>query len=203
MSRISRIVVLVTAVASLAGVMSSAASAVTWHNSGASAFTATAGAFSYSATGVNLACSSATATGTVGATPFVGATWAAASGQIHYNGCFFAGTSWTINCGYTLTAQTQPSAGVTTGNLDVTCDITQFGAKLCHIENHNPGLHAQYTNPSGGVGGRLTVTTGIVRLTNPPTGSCPLGNGDTLHLTHQTFGITSPAGGGPIITRTA
>jgi hypothetical protein len=204
MFRTWRLVVLVTGVTSLLGAMSSPTRAVTWHNTGDTAFTATAGAPTLSATGVSLACASQTITGIATGGTFVGATWSGLTATGTSQGCFWGGISTQQTCSYRLTAATQTGTGtITTGNMDVTCDITQFGTKICHVENHNPSLHAQYTNPSGGVGGRLTVTAGSLRVTHPATGSCPFGNGDTASLTHQAFVITNPAGGGPNITRTA
>ena len=210
MNRISRFVVLVTAIASLAAVMSSTAGAVTWHNTGDTAFTATAGAGTLAATGVSLTCPSGTGTGTLGSAPTVGHT-ITVSGTVHYNGCLTAGIATTIECGYTLTGTSQTgSTGhlVTSGNIDVTCSLTQFGAKLCHIENHSP-LTGSYANPTTNAApGRLTVSAGVLRVTNGPTGSCPLGSNDTATLTEQTFVVTTATGGpvphtGPIVTRTA
>ena len=64
MSRFTRVVVLVAALMSVAGVGASAAEAITWDNSGATAFTATGGAVTYTGTDLTFPCTNTTTTGT-------------------------------------------------------------------------------------------------------------------------------------------
>jgi hypothetical protein len=189
MSRISRFVVLGTALASLCGVMSATAGAVTWTNDGATAFTATGGVGTLSSTGVNIACGGADASGTAPASS-TAATYLV-SGTIGFTSCTAAGSPATIDCAYTLTATavTQPTVS---GTADVTCGLYISGTKLCHIEGAVPGT---YTNETG----VLTVATSStgLRLTG---GSCPVGSNDLGHLTALTFTIP---GSKPTITRAA
>lgn len=193
MSRIMRFAVLVASLMSLFAVMSSAASAVTWDNSGSTAFTATSGAGTLSSTGASLSCTDATGTGTAPATT-VGLTYSV-SGVATFNGCRMSNIATTVSCDYTLTGTSQ-SGGVTSGSVDVTCGVSQFGVKLCHIGGSVSGT---YTNP--GVVGVLNLATGgSLILSNGPTGTCPLGNGDVGHLTPLTFNTTSA--NPPVITRT-
>jgi hypothetical protein len=193
MSRAMRFGVLT---ASLFAAMSSTAGAVTWHNSGSTAFTATAGAVTLSSTGANLSCSSATATGTAPAMT-VGAVYSV-SGTATFNTCLLSGITTGVDCGYTLTGTTQ-SGSVTSGPVDVTCGVYQFGTKLCHLEGT---VSATYSNPVSGVGVLIWATGGNVVATDAsPMVHCPLGNGDRGHLSLWTFRTTSASP--PVITRTA
>jgi hypothetical protein len=197
MSKLSRLAVLVVGLMSLFGVLSSSAGAVTWDNSGSTAFTATSGAGTLSATGASLSCSGATASGTAPDST-VGVIYSV-SGTATFDGCRLSNIVTTVDCGYTLTGATQDGAGMgstITGTVDVTCDIAQFNTKLCHIEGSLPG---SYVNNTPGVLNIGTNASGLT-LTNGPAGSCPLGNGDTGHLTALTFVVTSA--GSPTITRT-
>jgi len=195
MSRIMRFAVLVASLMSLFAVMSSTAGAVTWHNSGSTTFTATAGAGTLSSTGASLACTSASGTGTAPAST-VGVTYSV-SGTATFSGCTLSGISTGVDCGYTLTGTSQ-SGSVTSGTVDVTCGVYQFGTKLCHIGGSVSGT---YTNPVSGVGVLNLATGGNLILSNGPTGTCPLGNGDRGHLSALAFRTTSA--NPPIITRTA
>lgn len=205
MSRISRFVVLLTAVVSLVGVMSSAAGAVTWHNTGSTAFTASMGPETLSATGANYACTGASATGAAAGGSTVSAVYSM-TGTITYNGCVLAGTSVLITCGYTLTSVLQPAASTTTGNVDLTCGWTvggDPGTQLCHVSGSR---HFIYANP-----GHRDATWGVLTLTTTSTmtiggSSCPVGANDTFHVSEGTFVVsaaTGPTTMGPIITRTA
>lgn len=198
MSRISRLVVLVTALTSLFGVMSSSASAAThWINQGAEHFTATAGPGTLTSTGVGIACTSADATGTAPLTS--SADVYLVTGTIQFTNCTAAGSAATIECGYTLTgtSKSSPTALVTSGFADVTCGVYVLNSKLCHIEGSVTG---HYSNSSATATGILTITTGTtLRVTGA---SCPTGNNDLGHLTELTFRVVSPDLG-PIITRTA
>lgn len=204
MSRIARLAVLVVALTSLFAVMSSTAGAVTWHNSGDSTFTATAGAGTLSSTSAGLACpAGGTATGTVAATPAVvpvGA-WSAVTGTVTWTGCTLGVSGYAVDCAYTLTASTWTAGtpATTGGSADVTCGVYLAGAKFCHISGSVTGT---YSNPVGATKGSLAIATGgSLTVVNGPAGSCPLGNGDTGHLSASTFTVTSGTGG-PVITRT-
>jgi hypothetical protein len=196
MSRFMRAAVLVTGLMSLFGVMSATAGAVTWHNTGSTAFTVTAGARTLSSTGANFTCTGATATGDAPTGSAVGVTYTV-RGTLTYNGCSLSGITTAIECGYAFTGTSQ-SGSVTSGALDVTCSWYQFGSKLCH---EGGSVTATYTNPVSGVGTLTLVTGGNLIVTNGPTGSCPLGNGDRAHLSELTFRTTSASP--PVITRTA
>lgn len=206
MSRIARFAVLVAALMSLFAVMSSSAGAVTWHNTGDTAFTATSGAGTLSVTSASLACTGSDASGTTAATPFVGATWAAATGTATFTNCAIAGIPTSVDCGYTLTASSQ-SGGVSSGNVDANCGVYQFGAQICVIHGQTPG---SYTNPSGTTAGKLTLNhSATLKTTNGSGGTCPLGANEPSTLTTFTYTITNATGGastphlGPIVTRTA
>ena len=197
MSRMTRLAVLALGLVSVLGTLSASAGAVTWDNSGGTAFTATAGAGTLSSTGASLGCLSATGTGTAPVST-VGAFYSV-SGTATFNSCVLSGITTSVACGYTLTGTAQDGTGmgsVITGSVDVTCDVTQFSTKLCHIEGSTSGT---YTNNVPGV---LTIaTSNTLTLTNGGAGTCPLGNGDKGHLTHLTFTTTSA--NPPTITRTA
>jgi hypothetical protein len=193
MGNLAKFAVLVTTLTSLFAVMSITAGAVTWDNSGSTTFTATAGPSTLSSTGVAVSCSGATATGTA-PNNVVGLTYAV-SGTATFGGCLLSGISTSIDCGYAFTGTSQ-SGAVTSGNVDLTCGIYQFGQKICHLGGAVVG---SYTNGTPGV---LTLATGgSLRASNPPTGSCPWSTGDLLHMPHMTFRTTSA--NPPVITRTA
>jgi hypothetical protein len=198
MSKLSRLAVLVVGLMSLFGVLSSSAGATTWDNSGATAFTASSGPGTLSATDVVLSCSGSTATGTAPATA-IGLTYSV-SGTATFNGCKMSNITTVVDCAYTLTGTTQHGTGmgsIITGSVGVTCDVAQFGTKVCHIEGSVPG---SYVNSTPGVLNIATAASGLT-LTNPPVGSCPLGNGDAGHLTPLSYTVESP-GGSPTITKT-
>jgi hypothetical protein len=189
MSRISRFAVLVTALASLCGVLASAAGAVTWTNDGSVNFTATGGATTLSVTSSAFACTGSDGAGTAPASATT-ATYLI-SGTMTYTGCGFAGQIFTVDCGFAFTATTvvQP---IVTGDLDMTCGFYMSNTKLCHLEG---GAHAQYTNETG----TLTVTTSTsMRFTGV---SCPFGPNDLVHRTVLDFRVSSATP--PTVTRAA
>lgn len=197
MSRILRVVILTTA---LLAATTASASAVTWHNSGDTSFTATGGATTLHFGGVHLPCTGATVTGTTGTSPFTGATWTAATGTLEYGHCTLAGQKFTIDCAYAETLSSQ-TGGVSSGTLDASCGIYLAGTQVCGITGAIP---SSYTNPAGGFGS-FTASTAALTLSNGPVGTCPFGTTGTL--THQTWTITSASGGpaphfGPVFTRT-
>ncbi len=202
MTRIARLVVL-AAMAALA--LSSTAHAVTWHNSGSTAFTATGGPGTLSSTSAALACSGTTGTGTATAAPFVGATWSAFHGTVSFTGCLVSGITTGVECGFTMTATTAVAGGIG-GTFDVTCGIFQFGTKICHIGGSLEGTYVNPVQPS--TKGRFTLNTGgSLVMSNGAAGVCPLGNGDRGHLAEKALTITTATGGsgtlGPVLTRTA
>jgi hypothetical protein len=212
MSRIARFAVLVAALMSLFAVMSSAAGAVTWHNTGDTAFTASnANAGTLSVTGVNLTCTGASATGTSPAGSTVGTTFTGATGTATFNGCSLSGLPTAVSCSYSLTTSAAATSGTPSvfhGNADALCSVTQFGTEICKVEGLTSG---SYTNPvsASSTAGRLTLNhSSTLRTTNGSGGSCILGVGEPATLTAQTFTVTAGTGGptphlGPFITRTA
>jgi len=198
MSRIARIVVLVTALTSLFAMMSATAGAVTWHNTGSTTVHATGGAGTLSVGANNLACSASTASATAPASS-VGTTYSV-PGTVTFSPCLLAGQNTFVHCGFTLTG-TSFASGVTTGVADVTCDVRLTASpavKLCHIEGTSPG---QYINP-GATPGRVTLLTSGNGLTVTNGSSpCTLGTG-AGHLSEQTLTVTSVAGS-PVLNRTA
>jgi hypothetical protein len=202
MSRIIRVVVLATALISAMAAMASSAGAVTWHNSGNTAFTAAGVAGSLSVTGaVGLSCTGASATGIAGTTS-TAATWKAVHGTVLFSGCVSGGVPSPTHCTYDLTATTQPS--FTTGVADVACAVYQFNSKVCDITGQ---VHGTYTNPSGATGGKLALLAPGALRTGAACAAGIGGPNEPATLTSQTFTVTTGSGGtgtlGPIITRTA
>jgi hypothetical protein len=203
MSRIARIAVLVTALASLFAVLSSTAGAVTFTNSGSTAFTATGGPFSLSVnSGANsLACTASSATGTVASGAFT-----AILGSLHYSPCTFIGQSATLGCTYTLTPISFTS-GVVQSAVDVHCiyRLVASGSALCNVTGSTP---ATYVNPIGAAKGRLTLlASSTLVVSNNSDASCsalgiPTGTTRVGSLTAQTIAITNgtPTTLGPVIT---
>lgn len=198
MPRTARLIVILVALC--AALTPTAAKAVTWHNSGDTAFTATSGPTTFGTIGTaGLPCGGIDLTGTVAATPTTAATWSAFSGTLTTTACSFSGIATPVHCTYIFTASTQ-AGSVTGGTFDETCGVFQFAARICTLE---ASLAAHYANPSGS-GGRFTVTSGTVRAT-AGVGSCPV----TEIVQHQLgFTVASASGGpaphtGPVITRTA
>jgi hypothetical protein len=200
MSKIARFTVLMVGLSSLFAVLSSTAGAVTWHNRGDTTFTATGGTGTLSSTGVTLGCPGADGSGTVPATPLVAGTLQIA-GTVTFTGCTLSGQSIGLDCGYAFTVTTQPSVGVSSGAVDVTCGVYLAGLKICHISGAST---ATYTNPSGATAGTFVMgTNNNLAFSNGSVGTCPAGNGDKGHLTALTFRISdSVLPLGPVITRT-
>jgi hypothetical protein len=203
MGKFARCIVLVAALLSSFAALSSVASAVTWHNTGDSAFTATGGAGTLSSTAVTLGCAGSDASGTVPATPFVGTTLAI-QGTINFTGCTLSGQSTGFSCSFTLTGTAWDSGtpAVTTGSLDATCDITLVGFNICHIDASVSAKfqNAIMTNPSK----LLTLTAGVTMTRGSSGLSCPLGEGDSGHWTPLIFtAVDTVQPLGPVITRTA
>ncbi|WP_445147627.1 hypothetical protein [Baekduia sp. Peel2402] len=205
MSKIARRAVLVAAALSLLAALSSTASAVTWHNTGNTAYTASIGPGTLSASGTSYVCSSGTMTATVTSTPFVGAIWAGETGTATFTGgpC----GSVNIDCSFKVTAYawTNIVPAVTHAIVDTTCGAYTGGTKVCQIVGT---INSIATNPTGATAGTVTSQTGPgLFVTDATPGSCPLGNGVAADLTVMKATITNGSGGGgnlgPIITRTA
>jgi hypothetical protein len=199
MSKILRVVVLTTALLT-ALATASTAGAVTWENSGDTAFTATGAATTLHFDTVHMPCTGSTTTATTGASPSTGATWAAATGTVTYPHCTLSGQTFSLACSYTLTLSGQ-SGLVSSGALDTECSLSAFGTKVCGYDGTIP---ATYTNPNGGPGS-LTLHHATLAGTNGPVGTCPY---KPFTFTEQTWTITSATGGpaphnGPVFTRTA
>jgi hypothetical protein len=210
MSRISRFVVLVVGLMSLFAIASSSAGAVTWHNFGDTAYTASGVAGTLGVTGVNLACAAPSATGVSPSADQIGNTVSLAHGAITFTSCTLSGIPTSVHCTYTLTgtALDAVGSGTVTGDADISCGVVQFGSEVCRIEGAVPGSYTNPTNPS--TFGKIDVpASSALRTTNGAAGSCPLGVNEPSSLTSQTFTITSATGGattphlGPRISRTA
>jgi hypothetical protein len=205
MSRITRVAVLATALMSLFGVLSSTAGAVVWHNNNDTAFTATAGASTFTVTGVSLTCGGANATGTAPAGSFTGATYTAMTLNANYTGCKLSGLDTAVSCGLTFTTSAVEISNTFDGSIHVNCGLTQFGTEICRIEGITSG---SYKNPDGGIlptNGRLNFShSNTLRTTNGTGAMCIMAPGEPLTLTAHQFVITG--GGltrkGPTIVRT-
>jgi hypothetical protein len=197
MSRITRSVVLVTAMLSSLGAFAASSGAVTWDTNGAATFHATGGASTFSidqppptAGGTLLFCTLTTASMTVTPTT-VGVAFTALRGT-STTACTVTGNPYTVHCDFALTAQSW-TAGTTSGTLDQTCSLNPGGVFGCSF----PAVgSADYVNPVGGTTGRLTLTTWSGPV--PPCLTTAIG---TFTMTEQTWRVTG--GGGPVITRTA
>jgi hypothetical protein len=205
MNRITRLAVLITALLSLCAITSTATNAVTWHNTGSTAFTATAGATTLTVGGNTLSCSGATVTGTASTSTFVGATWPAASGTAVFAPCSMAGQTATAHCTFTVTAVswTAGPPATTAGFVDATChsSLTAGGPVLCVTRGAPPGSFKNPTAPTKASG--TMNASSVLTITNGAGASCPFGTG-TATLSETTYSITTAngAGLGPIITRT-
>jgi hypothetical protein len=197
MGKLARVATLATSLLAAAGVASAAAEAVTWHNVGSTAFTATGGATTLSSTGTSILCSGSTTSGTL---PTITTTFAVTiSLTTTYTGCTLGGIPTTLDCGETFTGTSQTN-GKTTGALDLTCSAYQFATKICHFSGARG--NAAYFN-AGNLSGFFSLDTGgNIFTSNGTSGVCPLGNGDHLHARVDYWQAT---GGplGPIILRTA
>lgn len=201
MSWTMKVITAALATIALVSLSASAAEAVTWHNSGSTAFTATGGAWALSIGGNHIACQALSGVGTATTGPFVGNGWAAVTGTFTGAPCLVGGTNYALECAYKFTAVTT-SGSTTLGATDLTCywGLTA-GPRLCHIGGT---LATSYTNPSGSATGRFTFpTSNSLTVTNLT--SCIWGTG-TAEVEH--FGLTVTQGtggsgtGGPVIIRT-
>jgi hypothetical protein len=211
MTKTARFAVLVAALASLFAMLTSTAGAITWDNSGSTAFTATGGAITLAITGsggtTNLTCLNSVMTGSAPA-DLTGWTYLA-TGTIVFGGpCKITGINSYIHCNYTLTGVLFASP-VTTANMDVTCRSGFVGAAaICHISGSTPG---SYTNATATTFGKLTLVSSASLTVSGDLGShsCSalLGSltSGTGHITDQTTTVSSGTGAGtrgPILNRT-
>jgi hypothetical protein len=195
MSKLIRVAALAAA---LFAVAASSASAVTWHNSGATSFTGTGTATQFDFGGAVLPCTGPAVMGTAGSGPFSGATWTnAATLNASYSHCTLAGTPWNVQCALSDSFTGQTGA-ITSGSASASCDINILTTKACGATATIP---TTYTNPSGSTPGAFTLGQATLTLSNGPQGSCPFGNGAVGTFTHQTVTLSSAAGS-PVITRT-
>jgi hypothetical protein len=207
MSKFSRIVVLVTALASLFAVMSSTAGATTFTNTGGTSFHATGGAGTLTATrhpgvGSNFTCLASTWTGTLPAGVFTSVT-----GTATYTPCSLGGGNPAhVACTYTLTPTvwTNATQAITNGLAAVTCTMSIGGIPLCHIEGSTPGHYFNPDLPNTVARLTLTASSTLTATHSNGTSSCSLLLGTTpsgpVHLTEQTATLTGPASGNPFIT---
>jgi hypothetical protein len=197
MSKFSRIVVLASALASLFAVTSATAGAVTWTNSGGTAFHATGGPVTLSVGANGLVCFGSTATGTA---PMSSATSTIATGTLVFSPCSWVGQSMFVHCNYTLTGNAH-SAGISIIVADLTCDERLTAApanSLCHISGSTGGT---YSNPSGTTPGRITWFATSSLVVSNGNVSCPFGTGNGS-WTEWTLSFTSVAES-PVFTRDA
>jgi hypothetical protein len=204
MSKFSRIVVLVTALASLFAVMSSTAGATTFTNTNASgtSFHAIGGAGTLAVTrhpgvGSNLTCTASTGTGSI---PF--GTFTSVSGTVNFNPCSLAGTPSTVACSFVLTPTVfnAGSPAVTNGTAAVNCTASVGGVALCKINGNTPG---HYINP-GAAAGKVTLTSSstlTVTHNSGTTCSALLGTttSGTGHLTEQTLTLQGAIANQPVV----
>jgi hypothetical protein len=205
-SRIARWAVPLVALASSLAVLSSSATAVTWHNTGNTAFTATGTSATFTVGTNNMSCFGASARGTAAGGSTSGFTYSI-PGTLTYSPCTLAGQLTYVHCGFTLTGTTQPINAVTSGNADLNCvaRLTATNTALCNIVGQTPFTYFNANLPA--VGGYITFTSSFSLTASHSSGtSCLLGTG-FVSLTHHTLAITSGTGGsgthGPILTRTA
>jgi hypothetical protein len=202
MSWTMKMMVALVAAVGLMAAGTAAAGAVTWHNSGDTAFTATGGPISLSIGSNTISCTATTMTGTTGTSPFVGTSWTAATGSLTGTPCTIGGTNYHLTCSFQFTAAVQ-SGGTIPGVTDLNCVWgLATGTTLCRIQGTTP---TSYTNPSSPAKGRFTLPTSGSGLTMSNITSCIWGTG-TVHMSESTITVTSGTGGGgngPVITRTA
>ncbi len=196
MSTLARLAILLVSMLSLFGGAPTTTGAITWHNTGSTAFTATAGANTLTSTFTPWSCGGATMTGD-SPTGSTSSAIYSIRGTMSFSSCSLSGIATGVDCAYTFTGATQTGSQVT-GDVDMTCGWYQFNTKICHVAGN---VHAIYTNPVAGVGTLTLTTGGKLVMSNPASGTCPLGNGDLAHLSELTIRTTSA--NPPVITRTA
>jgi hypothetical protein len=208
MSRITRSAILVIGLASLF-VGASSSVAATWHVSGDTTYTATAGVTTLSVTGASLSCLSYSEKGTATVGTYTAAPFTAFRGEGAYSSCTLAGVPSAVDCGYTGTPNGITTNNNTThhGDIDETCGITVGGVLLCYWSSKRKGVWHNATAPS--TFSRWTLGTDTTTTISNGSGTCPLGNGDTADRSPMAIVLTTATGGpasphlGPLITRTS
>jgi hypothetical protein len=211
MTRIARLFACLAALAAVLG-GAATASAVTWHNNGDTAFSATGSAFIFGPNGttVTASCLGSHLTGSAATGPVTGATWAALHLSQTVTNCKFSPFSATVmSCTYTFAATQQTGLDVT-GALASTCVMTASPTNVaCHFHGQRTALYHDPTFPGTGYG-YLTVTAGGSMIATSGTSACPYGNGTAMPFPEERWTLTTASGStfptghtGPIITRTA
>lgn len=211
MFRSSRLLVSLIALVAVFGAAVEAG-AVTWHNTGDTAFTATGNGYLVgpNSTTVIMGCNGSDTTATVAAAPATGTTWAAMHLQTTVTGCRFSPISLVaMSCTSTFTAVQQDGLDVT-GALASTCVMTASPTNVvCHFHGQRPATYHDATFPPTGYG-YLTVPASNTLKATSGTAACPFGNGTTVPFPHERWSLTTASGAtlpaghtGPIITRTA
>jgi hypothetical protein len=203
MGKRARLLVLLVAAAAAFTATASSADAVTWHNTGDTAFTATSGASTRTVTGLNLNCNTALLNASASSSPSV-LGWMIL-GSMVFGGCSGGGISSSVSCSGTFTPSSQ-SGSVSSGTSDLRCSVIQFGAEVCILEGQ---VVSSYTNPvSPSTFGKLAFPhNNTLRTTNGAAGTCFFTANHIVTSTAQVFTITSATGGpsphlGPVYTRT-
>jgi hypothetical protein len=207
MPRITHLLACLTLLAAFGATAS--AGAVTWHNSGDTAFSATGTAVQIhpASPSVPLICfGGTTSTATAATGPATGALWSAMHVTTNGHSCQFAQTLVDLSCTSTFTAVQQSGTSIT-GSLDTTCDITGRGTTtlVCHLQGQRP---ATYRNPTATAYGSFTLPAGTTVIATNGQAMCPLGQNTAVPWTHEQWTITTASGGpglmhtGPILTRT-
>lgn len=217
MNTFSRLVVLAVMVASSLAALSSSAGAVTWHNTGSTAFTATGGLWTLTVTGstgtTTVSCTATSATGTAPGGSTVAPTYTI-PGTLVFSPCTFVGQNSYVHCGYSFTGLVE-SAGATAGTIDLSCTLrlTASNTPMCRIAGstfvnyYNPSVLIP-GNPSVSTYGALVLQRGVLQVTRPTGTSCPLAHGTssvlTGHVERRVVNVSngSPTATGPVITRT-
>lgn len=202
MSKTLRVALLACALLSAPAAFGSPAGAVTWDNSGDTAFTATGGAMTFSGdTGETLPCTSSTSTGTAPASFAGDAMLITMTTTWH---CTLVGIPATVHCHEIMvpTGQTGTPGHLVTNLLTThTCGVTQLNVEVCHL--HGFGK-VDYINPTtGATPGRFTWTTTIAWTKTSGSAACP----QKWHVPHLSQVITAGSGGpaphtGPVLVRT-
>lgn len=207
MRRLRQLVTLAFAATAVLAATASTAGAVTWHNSGDTAFTATGGATTATVpTFYPFKCLGSTTTGTTTPTPYGTPVWRITL-TTTYSPCLsLPSERW--ECTRTFTALSQ-TAAVTTGTVDTTCGLWvssgSQSAEICQMHGDSQGSYVNPTAPS--TTGAITLAEATLLLTKGPTQQCIWGTGLPWTWTAHTLAITTATGGpsphlGPIVTRT-
>lgn len=202
----TRVIRLVVAVVSVIGTLAASASAVTWHQTGDTAFTGSANTMQYGAGGITFQCLPGAMTGTAGASG-TGTVWTAAQLTVTWS-CPINNNPWYVHCRFTFTANGQDGA-TTTGFSHTTCVLGIGDAVACQWHGTDA---TSYDNPTATTTGLFHVApmSTFVLTNGYATGSpttCPYGTGANGAFTGMTAYTNVGTGGpaphhGPVITRT-